>query len=366
MAILNSKQLWAERKRLADAQAAFMDEGKEHEALVVEGQIKQLDLTIEHVIDAENEMRNAPMPKAPEDSFGTRILGPRDEFKGLEVGFRNEASVVHVGGPTEIDLEVPGKTPSLLSNFANTLYETEAIGSVSYKQRSAQTGSPDTWAGVTGGNSATKAKVLYTWKDAVANKETVAGYVPVSKDSLADYSELKDIIENDLLIDLAEKTDAKYLTGNNPTGIVGITNTPGIQTMADKYNKQYFDAIRHMRTLVVQNSRRIPTHVCVNPLIKEAIDLYKTETGLYQALGENMYWGMQVVEDENCPGILVYDFLAARRRSIHGTTVEVGYVNDQFVKNELSILAEHAKALQVRYADAFCYATKTTLDQKGA
>ncbi len=34
--------------------------------------------------------------------------------------------------------------------------------------------------------------------------------------------------------------------------------------------------------------------------------------------------------------------------------------------NELSILAEHAKALQVRYADAFCYATKTTLDQKGA
>lgn len=70
-----------------------------------------------------------------------------------------------------------------------------------------------------------------------------------------------------------------------------------------------------------------------------------------------------MVEDTNCDGILVYDSFAAKRRSIHDTTVEIGYYNDQFIKNELSILAEQTKALQVRYPDAFAYAAKTDLDK---
>ena len=103
--------------------------------------------------------------------------------------------------------------------------------------------------------------------------------------------------------------------------------------------------------------------MCISPEVKEAIDLYKTETGLYQSLGSDNYWGMKVIEDPNCDGILVYDAFAATRRNIHGTAVEIGYVNDQFIKNELSILGEHTKALQVRYPDAFCYASATDLDK---
>ena len=126
-------------------------------------------------------------------------------------------------------------------------------------------------------------------------------------------------------------------------------------------------AVEDSSGVAMTTSRRIPTHVCINPLIKQEIDLYKTETGLYQTLGSDVYWGMKVVEDTNCPGILVYDAFAARRRAIHGgTTVEVGYYNDQFIKNELSILAEHTKALQVVYPDAFAYATKTDLDKTTA
>lgn len=368
MAILNSKELWAERSRLSDAQRQLMEDGKTDEAFIVEGQIKQLDLTIGHVIEAEDEIRRNPVPTAPSGSFGARILGPRDEFVGLQPGFKNAASVVTVGAPTEIELELPAKSASLLNNFASTLIETPAAGSVNYKQRdtASESGAPDTWGGVTSGTSAAKEKVIYAWKDAVANKETIAGYVPVSKDTLLDYDELLDIIEHDLLLDLNEVTDAKYLSGGSSTGITGVLETSGILTFADEMAGVYFDAIRKMRTKVIRTARRIPTHVCVSPEIKEAIDLYKTETGYYQALGSDVYWGMRVIEDENCPGILVYDAMGARRRSIHGTTVEVGYVNDQFVKNELSILAEHTKALQVRYPDAFCYATKTDLDKAPA
>lgn len=373
MAILNSKQLWAERNRLADEQRRAVEDSDESKALILQGQIEQLDVTIGHVIEQEDALRNAPKPKAQAESFGVRILGHRDEFHGLEVGFKasaevlNEgATVVTVGSPTEIELELPAKQPSVYQNFAATLLETPAAGSITYKQRdkTSESGAPATWSGVTSGTSAKKAQVLYAWKDAVANKETIAGYVPISKDSLMDYDELLDIIEHDLLLDLDEITNGKYWNGSSSTGITGIVNTTGIQTFTDAMGGMYFDAIRMMRTKVMTNARRIPTHVAVSPAVREAIDLYKTETGLYQTLGSDVYWGMQVVEDANCPGILVYDSFAARRRAIHGgTTVEVGYYNDQFIKNELSILAEHTKALQVRYPDAFCLAEQDDLDK---
>lgn len=377
MAILNSKQLWAERNRLAEEQRRAVDDKDESKALVIQGQIEQLDITIGHVIEEEDALRNAPKPKPHNESFGVRILGVRDEFHGLQVGFknsaevgpRNAASVVTVGAPTEIELELPAKLPGVFQNFASTLIETPAAGSVTYKQRdkTSESGAPATWGGVTEGASATKAQVLYAWKDAVANKETIAGYVPISKDTLMDYDELLDIIEHDLLLDLDGITNGKYWNGSDSTHIVGITNVTGIQTFTEAMGGMYFDAIRMMRTKVMRNARRIPTHVAVSPEVREAIDLYKTDTGLYQTLGSDVYWGMQVVEDASCPGLLVYDSFAARRRAIHGgTTVEIGYYNDQFIKNELSILGEHTKALQVRYPDAFCLATKTDLDKAPA
>ena len=68
------------------------------------------------------------------------------------------------------------------------------------------------------------------------------------------------------------------------------------------------------------------------------------------------------VEDFNCEGIMVYDAFAMLKRPIHGLAVEVGYVNDQFIKNELCILAEETMAFQVKRPDAIVYATKTNLD----
>lgn len=370
MAIITSKELWQERARLADEQRKAVEAEDESKALVIQGHIEQLDKTIEHVIDMEDSIRNQPKPQRKSMSFGEAIFGPRDEFRGVEFGFkgstefRDDATVVTVPSPTEIELELPAKPEPVFQTFADTLLESPASGSVSYKQRSTQTGEPDTWAGVVEGSSATKSRVLYSYVDAVANKETIAGYVPLSKESLRDYDELVDIAEHDLLLDLRMKTNAKYWTGSSSTGITGIVNVKGIQQFETAMGGNYYDAIRKMRTLVMTKGICVPTHVAVSPEIKEAIDLYKTATGLYQTLGSNIYWGMPVVEDPDCPGILVYDSFAARRRAIHGgVSVEIGYYNEQFIQNELSILAEWTKALQVRRPDGFCYAAKEDLDK---
>lgn len=362
----NSKELWAERNKLVENQRALMDEDKVDEARIVEGQIKQIDLTLGHVLEEEEKLRSsASVQKTPRASFAEQILGARDEFRGLEVGFRaaGDPTVTTVTAPTETELTIPGKRPALLNNFAATLGSAEATGDIEFKQRSTQYGEPATWGGVTNGTSATKSKVVYTWKTAKALKETIAGYVPVSKDTLKDYAELATIIENDLILDVNEKENGKFLTGNNSTGIVGILNTTGILVYTTASAALYYEAIRLMRNKVMKEARRVPTHVCLNPDIKAAIDLYKTETGLYQFLGGNVLWGMTVVEDFDCDGILVYDATCARKRPVHSMNVEVGYVDDQFIKNELSILAEKTTALQVTYPDAFCYASKADLDK---
>lgn len=373
-----SRQLFARRNELADKQHDLMAEGNEAEARIVEGQIREIDRTLDYVLEQEESLRNElsrARAAAPSASFAERILGPRDEFRGLEVGFRNEAGesgesgsdsgpgVVYVAGPQEIELDLPQKPERLLANFAQTLLSVPAIGPVSYKQRSTQYGAPDTWAGVDPdtGTSATKEKVIYTYKDAVANKETIAGYVPISKDTLRDYDELFATIEHDLLLDLGEKENTKYLTGNNSSGIVGVLNTVGIQSFSTHMGGLYWEAIRHMRNECIKNARAVPTHVCMHPDIKLAIDLYKDSQNRYQNIGDN-FWGMIPVEDFDCGGILVYDSFAARKRPIHNTAVEVGYVNDQFIKNELCLLAERTSALQVRRPDSFVYATKANLD----
>ncbi len=371
MAIQTSKQLFARRQELANTQASLMTEGNEDEARIVEGQIREIDRTLDHVLDEEERVR-AQYEAAPKAlvGFGEQILGPRDSFAGLSVGFKNDGDAatpasVAVKGPQEIDYTLPEKQARLLSNFASTLLSVPAAGSVTFKQRSAQEGMPATWSGPSygpegDGTAPAKAKVVYTWKDAVANKETVAGYVPVSKDTLRDYDELLAIIEHDLLIDLDEVENAKYLTGTNSSGIVGVLNTTGIQVYSSGHGGLYWEAIRHMRNTAMKNARTVPTHVVMYPDIKLAIDLYKDQNDRYQAL--DGWWGMVPIEDFDCPGIMVYDQFAARKRPVHNTTVEVGYYNDQFIKNELSLLAERTSCLQVMRPDAFVYATKTALD----
>lgn len=359
-----SKQLFAHRRELDAEQHRLMDEGNVDEARVIEGQIREVDITLDHVLEEEGKMRDAyaAAPASPK-SLAERILGARDEFAGLEVGFRNDGNpVVSIPAPAEIELDIPGKREGLLLDFAATIPSAPAKGSVHYKQRSTQTGAPDTWAGVDPytGESAAKEKVLYTWKDALANEEVIAGYVPVSKQTLKDYDELASIIQSDLIIDLSEKRDEKLLTGTNQDGIVGAINTVGIQSFTTHMGGLYWEAIRKMRTECMENGRAIPTHVCMHPDIKEAIDLYKDEQGRYQLL--DTFWGMIPVEDFNCEGIMVYDAYAMKRRPIHGLAVEVGYVNDQFIRNELCILAEETLAFQVIRPEAVVYATKTNLD----
>lgn len=384
----NSKTLFAERQALADKQAQLMTDDKVDEARIVEGQIKQLDITLEHILDEEDKLRNethVPEPKSL--TLGEQVLGSRDEFRGLTKGQKFE-NLVYLPTPIEPDYSVPADAPKLMPSVASTLPSVPGRGAIQYLQRmnpAPGDGFVGTWGGVeestdtsqydpmtntykTVMKSAIKNEVTYRWQEAVANPETIAGYVPISKPSLDDYDELMSVINNDLMIDLNDARDSAVVLGANPAGMIGLTNTVGIQQYdiapgsgfastggmaADIDGGQAFEAIRHMRTMVMRQ-RRIPTHVAMHPDIKARIDLYKTNEGYYQFLSGNQLWGMEVVEDWNVFGVMVYDAYSAKLRPSRNATIEVGTINDQFIKNELCVLAEETTALQVMIPAAFC------------
>ncbi|MFR3452225.1 MAG: hypothetical protein ACLTSX_12455 [Collinsella sp.] len=120
MAILNSKQLWAERNRLAEEQRKAADDRTRARRSSFRARSSSLTSPSAASSRRRTLSANAPKPKQHADSFGVRILGARDEFHGLQVGFknsaevgpRNAASVVTVGAPTEIELEIPPSSPA--------------------------------------------------------------------------------------------------------------------------------------------------------------------------------------------------------------------------------------------------------------
>ncbi len=120
--LFNSKELWAERQKLADSIGGLVAEGKVDEARIAEGQVKQLDITLEQVLADEAALRDSARIAEPaaRATFGEQILGPRDAFDGIEFGFKAEAADPSVVSATsrQPSRPSPPRGPSASSSAA--------------------------------------------------------------------------------------------------------------------------------------------------------------------------------------------------------------------------------------------------------
>jgi hypothetical protein len=82
------------------------------------------------------------------------------------------------------------------------------------------------------------------------------------------------------------------------------------------------------------------------------------------ASGQNSIDGIRVVESSRVPQnqLVIGDFRYATIYDIGGVEVSMGWVNDQFIKNQMTILAEKRTGLLVRGVDldAFLKVTDIT------
>jgi len=218
------------------------------------------------------------------------------------------------------------------------------------------------------------AKTEYEEKYTEISKEVkkVAGMVKVSKEMLADLSFVQNEINNDLVQGVLTTMDNAILNG---TGVGA--DLEGILTFAQNFSAGTFantiisanilDVIR-VAMSQIEAAKFVPTHVVLNPVDVAKMQLTKTSQGEYttpifypSANGEMRVANLVVVSTTYMTAgtFLVGDMSKANLRMRENVNIQVGYVNDDFQRNMVSILAEARAVHYIKLNDVNAFVKGT-------
>lgn len=225
-------------------------------------------------------------------------------------------------------------------------------------------------ATATTGTSGTKPESALAYSAQTAAVRTLAHWIPVTNRMLSDAPAIRGIINSRLLLGLQLILEAQMLTGDgNGENFTGILNTAGVNIQAAGTDS-VLDRIYKGRTQVRVTGRARPTAVVLHPNdfqdIRLARENVATATlGQYlmgppSVTGATTVWGIPVVETdaETENTALVGDFaMGATLFDREQAAIRVGTIDDQFVRNMQTILAELRAAFVVWRPTAFCRVT---------
>lgn len=186
---------------------------------------------------------------------------------------------------------------------------------------------------------------------ASANVKKVTAYIKVTKEMLDDVELMRSEIDQELTELINLKIDDQLLNG---TGLT--VNLTGINTNATAWAAGSFalaiptptkwDVLRTAINQVRVNLFE-PNYILMHPTDVTGMELSKDSTGQYimppfAALDGTVVSGIRVVANTGIAldSFLVGDFSKAGVRFKEGLTINVGYENDDFTKNLVTILAE--------------------------
>lgn len=199
-------------------------------------------------------------------------------------------------------------------------------------------------AAVQGAEGDTKAAVRPDHTLITQNALTVAGYAKMSRQALEDSNELRRAVEITLNGSVATALDAALVNG--ATGFTG-----GFEGLATAYTSLVYtslvDAISE-GVATMQTAGFVPDVVVLNPADWLAITVAKGTandhylSGSYLGQIEPVLRGLRVVLSPSIDAgkALVMDSSHSELLIVSNFTVEVGYTNDDFVKNLAVLLGE--------------------------
>jgi HK97 family phage major capsid protein len=177
----------------------------------------------------------------------------------------------------------------------------------------------------------------------------VAAYIKVSKEMLADLAFVRSEINTELMEAIEQNIDFSLVNGAGGVDLNGLLgNIPNFSagTFAGTIpGANIMDLIRICKAQI-EAANFVPTHVVLNPEDVAKIELTKTSTGEYTYPA---FWdanmrvaGLVVVSSNNITAgtMIVGDFTKFNIKFREDMNMSVGYENDDFTRNMVTILCE--------------------------
>jgi len=216
-----------------------------------------------------------------------------------------------------------------------------------------------------------------TFTEATFPVQTIAHWMPVTRQLMEDLPFMAGYINERLLTGLRRREDAAFLNGTGVAPILrGILQTSGIQVLDAAYftaspvknaatDNENINRIRRAMRVLQVTGQAYPTFVLMNPANAESVDTSTDANRQYIFGGATSplprrMWGLPIVESDNIAvnTALVGDGqMAAVVDRNQGRIYTTDSHADFFVRNLLAVLAEERVALPVFRPAAFAAVT---------
>jgi HK97 family phage major capsid protein len=203
-----------------------------------------------------------------------------------------------------------------------------------------------------GDEASVKPESTFKFELAKANVVTIAHWIPVTRKALADVGQVRTLIDTFLRQGLEEELEHQAVNGDG-TGenLLGLGNQPGMIEVP--FSTNAIITIRKAKTALAKIGATA-TGVLLNPEDDEAFDLAMDGNDRFYGngpfgLGPSNIWALPRVTTNELPvgSAYVGDFRTAVIYDREAATIQTGTIDDQFIRNMLTVLAEMRVAFAV-------------------
>ncbi len=371
-------------KGLADIKAK-VDGLKDEFKAEVQSELKAIETKLEEAKNASLSKEDAEKMQSHLDKLDVKLQGLGNNGKTdaksiaeqIEKKFSEESVLKAVtelknNRGAAVNMEVKAVGSMLLSGYNVSGMTTTMDNAVASQPKKAPlfrnivnvftlSGNKVTWVNKVAGEGgagmtaegAAKSQLDFDFVEESASVRKITAYVKVSKEALDDLSFLRNEINTELVDAIQAKLDAQISNGNgtapNLKGILQYAPTfsvAGTSFEGAVANANHLDVLRTAVALVAKENFT-PNYVAVNPIDAALMDLEKGTDGHYilppftTANGAQIS-GVQVIESQSIEAgkFLVGDFTKSNLGVKEEININLGYENDDFTKNLVTILAE--------------------------